>query len=111
MKTDQRVLIAGGGPVGLFCALLLGRAGVPVTVFDMNDELLADPRAATTHPATLEVLGAAGLVEDMAAVGLTAPTFQFWDRVAGKLVATFDLNLLKVLDALLEEHSTVKAAE
>ncbi len=95
MKTDQRVLIAGGGPVGLFCALLLGRAGVPVTVFDMNDELLADPRAATTHPATLEVLGAAGLVEDMAAVGLTAPTFQFWDRVAGKLVATFDLDLLK----------------
>ncbi len=95
MTTDQRVLIAGCGPVGLFCALLLGRQGIPVRLFDIYDELQADPRAATTHPATLEVLGAAGLVEDMAAVGLTAPTFQFWDRPSGKLVATFDLDLLK----------------
>ena len=92
---DKRVLIGGGGPVGLFCALLLGRHGVPVRVFDANDELQADPRAATTHPATLEVLGEAGLVEDMAAAGLTAPVFQFWDRPTRNLVATFDLDLLK----------------
>ncbi len=95
MSSDKRVLIGGGGPVGLFCALLLGRHGIPVRVFDANHELQADPRAATTHPATLEVLGAAGLVEDMAEAGLTAPIFQFWDRPTGNLVATFDLELLK----------------
>ncbi len=95
MSSDKRVLIGGGGPVGLFCALLLGRHGIPVRVFDANDELQADPRAATTHPATLEVLGAAGLVEDMAQAGLMAPIFQFWDRPTGNLVATFDLELLK----------------
>jgi 3-(3-hydroxy-phenyl)propionate hydroxylase len=95
MTSDKRVLVAGGGPVGLFCALLLGRQGIPVTVFDVNDGLQADPRAATTHPATLEVLGEAGLVDDMARVGLIAPTFQFWDRPTGNLVATFDLDLLK----------------
>ncbi|MDB5648919.1 MAG: FAD-binding monooxygenase [Hyphomicrobiales bacterium] len=94
MKADQRVLISGGGPVGLFCALLLGRQGIPVRLFDVNDELQADPRAATTHPATLEVLGKAGLVEDMARVGLTAPLFQFWDRPSRELVAQFDLALL-----------------
>jgi len=89
------VLVAGAGPVGLFCALLLGRRGVPVRVFEANRELQADPRAATTHPATLEVLGEAGLVEEMKRVGLLAPIFQFWDRPTNRLIAEFDLDLLK----------------
>jgi len=94
MHDPKQVLISGGGPVGLFCALLLGRAGAPVQVFDVNPQLQPDPRAATTHPATLEVLGEAGLVEDMARVGLVAPVFQFWDRPTGELVAEFDHGLL-----------------
>ena len=91
----KRVLIAGGGPVGLLCAWLLGRRGIPVTLFDENDGPQADPRAATTHPATLEVLAADGLADDMARVGLVAPIFQFWDRPSGELVAEFDHALLK----------------
>src|SRR6266568_5044454 len=42
---DRRVLIAGGGPVGLLCAWLLGRRGIPVRLFDENDGPQADPRA------------------------------------------------------------------
>jgi 3-(3-hydroxy-phenyl)propionate hydroxylase len=95
MSEDRRVLISGGGPVGLLCALLLGRAGVPVRLFDANPGLQEDPRAATTHPATLEVMGAAGLAEEMERVGLVAPIFQFWDRPAQRLVAEFDHSLLK----------------
>ena len=95
MSEDRRVLISGGGPVGLLCALLLGRAGVPVRLFDVNPGLQEDPRAATTHPATLEVMGAAGLAEEMERVGLVAPIFQFWDRPAQRLVAEFDHALLK----------------
>ena len=95
MNEDRRVLISGGGPVGLFCALLLGRAGVPVRLFDANPCLQEDPRAATTHPATLEIMGAAGLAEEMERVGLVAPIFQFWDRPAQRLVAEFDNALLK----------------
>lgn len=94
MQKDRSVLISGGGPVGLFCALLLGRAGVEVTLFEAGAQLMDDPRAATTHPATLEVLGKAGLVEDMTAAGLVAPIFQFWDRPTGQLVAEFDHALL-----------------
>jgi 3-(3-hydroxy-phenyl)propionate hydroxylase len=91
----RRVLIAGGGPVGLLCAWLLGRRGIPVRLFDENERPQADLRAATTHPATLELLQEDGLVEDMARVGLVAPIFQFWDRPTGKLVAQFDHALLK----------------
>src|SRR5579872_802582 len=86
----QRVLIAGGGPVGLLCAWLLARRGVPVRLFDENEGPQADPRAATTHPATLELLSEDGLAHDMARVGLVAPIFQFWDRPSGELVAQFD---------------------
>ena len=92
---EQRVLIAGGGPVGLLCAWLLGRRGIAVTLFDENDAPQTDLRAATTHPATLELLSEDGLVEDMARVGLVAPIFQFWDRPSGELVAQFDHALLK----------------
>ena len=94
MQKDRSVLIAGGGPVGLFCAMLLGQAGVDVTLFESGAQFMDDPRAATTHPATLEVLGKAGLVEDMKAAGLVAPVFQFWDRPSQQLVAEFDHALL-----------------
>ena len=89
------VLVAGGGPVGLLCAWLLGRRGLRVRLFDNNAAPQADPRAATTHPATLELLAEDGLAEDMARVGLVAPIFQFWDRPSGELVAQFDHALLK----------------
>jgi 3-(3-hydroxy-phenyl)propionate hydroxylase len=92
---ERRVLIAGGGPVGLLVALLLGRRGLPVRLFDLNDGPQQDPRAATTHPATLELLGEAGLVDDMIRVGLVAPIFQFWDRPSGEKVAEFDHALLR----------------
>jgi 3-(3-hydroxy-phenyl)propionate hydroxylase len=96
MKSDgDPVLIAGGGPVGLLCAWLIGRRGLHVRLFDNNAEPQADPRAATTHPATLELLAEDGLASDMARVGLVAPIFQFWDRPSGELVAQFDHALLK----------------
>src|SRR6202171_3274732 len=96
MKSDgDTALIAGGGPVGLLCAWLLGRRGLRVRLFDDNAAPQADPRAATTHPATLELLAEDGLAADMARAGLVAPIFQFWDRPSGELVAQFDHALLK----------------
>ena len=92
---ERRVLIAGGGPVGLLCAWLLGRRGLPIRLFDVNETLQADPRAATTHPATLDLLADDGLADDMARVGLVAPIFQFWDRPSGEKVAEFDHAVLK----------------
>ena len=91
---ERRVLISGGGPVGLLCAWMLGRRGIAVRLFDNNPGLQADPRAATTHPATLDLLDEVGLADDMARVGLVAPIFQFWDRPSNRLVAQFHHSVL-----------------
>ena len=64
-------------------------------LFDLNDRPQADPRAATTHPATLDLLADDGLSEDMARVGLVAPIFQFWDRPSQGKIAEFDHAILK----------------
>src|SRR5262249_40970578 len=69
--------------------------GIPVVLFDENDGPQADPRAATTHPATLDLLEEDGLADDMARVGLVAPIFQFWDRPSASLIASFDHAVLK----------------
>ena len=94
-EDGEPILIVGGGPVGLLCAWLLGQRGLRVRLFDENAGPQADPRAATTHPATLELLAVDRLAEDMARAGLVAPIFQFWDRPSGELVAQFDHALLK----------------
>lgn len=86
----SQVVISGGGPVGLICAYALARRGVTVTVLDQNSELQDDPRAATTHPATLEVLDGLGVIDQVIEQGLVAEEFEFWDRPTGEKIATFD---------------------
>jgi 3-(3-hydroxy-phenyl)propionate hydroxylase len=84
------VLVAGGGPVGVVAAFALARQGIPVRVYEADAAIDEAPRAATTHPATLEMLADLGLVDDVIARGLVARTFQFWDRPSGTLIAEFD---------------------
>ena len=95
LGASEPVLIAGGGPVGLISAFALASKDIPVIVFDENTELQEDPRAATTHPATLELLAELGLVEEVIRQGLVCPIFRFWDRPTGSLVAEFDHSLLR----------------
>jgi 3-(3-hydroxy-phenyl)propionate hydroxylase len=94
-RIPERVLISGGGPVGLICAYALAQENIPVIVFDENSELQEDPRAATTHPATLELLAGLDLVGKVIEQGLICPIFRFWDRPTGNLVAEFDHELLR----------------
>src|SRR5688572_2410905 len=95
MTINERVLIAGGGPVGVVTALALAQHGFPVTVFEADAQVNEAPRAATTHPATLELLAGLGLVEEVIRQGLTARTFQFRDRASGALIAEFDHDRLR----------------
>jgi len=87
--SDERVLIAGAGPVGLVAAAHLARAGVPVTVFEQGAALSEESRASTFHPPTLDMLHALGAAEPLLAQGLKAPTFQYRTKKQG-LLAAFD---------------------
>ena len=89
----DRVLIVGGGPVGVIAATFLARAGIPVTLVEASRDLPKDLRASTFHPPTLDMLAPLGVVEPLIERGLICPKWQFRDRREG-VVATFDLGVL-----------------
>src|SRR5262245_36611376 len=89
MAVEERVLIAGAGPVGLVAAANLMRGGVPVTVLEAGSDLSEESRASTFHPPTLDMLALLGAAQPLIAQGLTAPKFQYRTKRHGVL-ATFD---------------------
>ena len=90
-RTDDRVLIAGAGPVGLVLALSLARRGHRVTVVEKLVDLLDQVRrAGTIHAATLEMLDDIGLYDRLEPRGLVAPLVHYWDRGDPEPIAVFD---------------------
>ena len=89
MTVQDRVFIAGAGPVGLVAAANLVRAGVPVTLFEVGPDLSEESRASTFHPPTLDMLHALGAAQPLIAQGLIAPRFQYRTKQRG-LLAQFD---------------------
>jgi 3-(3-hydroxy-phenyl)propionate hydroxylase len=94
--THSDVLVAGAGPVGMTTALRLARRGRSVRVLEAGDALSTESRASTFHPPTLDMLDSLGLVDDLRAVGLDVPTFQYRDRTEG-VVAELELGRLAPL--------------
>lgn len=88
MPIDERVFIAGAGPVGLAAAANLVRRGVPVTVFEAGATLSEESRASTFHPPTLDMLDEIGAAAPLIALGLRAPYLQY--RTRDGVIATFD---------------------
>ena len=89
MRSDDRVFIAGAGPVGLVAAAALVRRKIPVTIFEASATLSEESRASTFHPSTLDLLDDLGFASELIAQGLQAPRFQYRSKREG-VIASFD---------------------
>jgi 3-(3-hydroxy-phenyl)propionate hydroxylase len=99
MQEQDRVIVAGAGPVGAIMTLALVKKGKPVTLLEQLPDAAEDQRAATVHPPTVEMLVELGLKDEAFSEepsgGMSAPLFHFRDRASGELFAVFDISLLE----------------
>ena len=89
------ILIAGGGPVGVVAGLACAQYGYAVTLLEAEDRIDDNPRAATTHPSTLEMIAGIGLIDQFIQEGLVARYFQFWDKPSRTKIVEFDHDNLR----------------
>ncbi|MGE3245236.1 MAG: FAD-dependent oxidoreductase [Beijerinckiaceae bacterium] len=105
---DDRILIAGGGPIGYTIAFNLARLGIPFVLLEAGDRIFDDPRAGTIHPPTLELFDKVGVTDTFLKRGYIVRNYQYRDRKTG-VVADFDLGVLAQETAfpfrlMLEQH-------
>jgi 3-(3-hydroxy-phenyl)propionate hydroxylase len=94
MKTPH-IIVAGGGPVGVVAALACAQHDYAVTLLEADDRIDDSPRAATTHPSTLEMIARVGLIDQFIQEGLVARYFQFWDKPTRTKIVEFDHGFLR----------------
>jgi len=125
MITEERIFIAGAGPVGMVAAAYLVHCGIPVTVFEASPQLGRQSRASTFHPPTLDMLDDLGVADALIATGRKAPRLQYRSKSAG-VIAAFDFaaiadatrhpyrlqseqfNLTRIVDAKLRGHANYR---
>jgi 2-polyprenyl-6-methoxyphenol hydroxylase-like FAD-dependent oxidoreductase len=115
------VVVVGGGPGGMVLALLLARAGVPVTLLESHQDFDRDFRGDSLHPYTLELLDQLGLADRLLELPhhparhfrLHTPTATITTADYGKLRGRFNYVALmpqaRFLDFLAEEAARLPA--
>lgn len=91
---------------------LIREHGIPVVILEQQEGDATDPRAATFHPPTLEMLKPSGVTDELLRLGIVADKWQRRDRRLG-LIAEFDLGILSSLTEFpfrlqCEQHKLVK---
>lgn len=92
-REAKRIIVVGGGPVGLVSALALAQRDIPVLVLEAHSDLFFDLRAGSFHPPTLEVLEPCGITKKLLDIGIVVPAWQLRDRTEG-VICTFSLKEL-----------------
>ena len=88
----ERVVIVGGGPVGLALSLILARYEVPTLILEAREAPTPrnESRAITWMPKGLELLDLLGLGEDFARFGVRRTAHEFWANGQRVLTMPFD---------------------
>ncbi|GAA1897551.1 bifunctional 3-(3-hydroxy-phenyl)propionate/3-hydroxycinnamic acid hydroxylase [Streptantibioticus ferralitis] len=86
---DYDVAIVGYGPVGQLAAILLGDRGWRVGVVERHPEPYKLPRAVHFDDEVARILAAAGLVEQIGAISVPAPDYE-WRNADGQTLLRFD---------------------
>jgi len=92
-NSSDRVIITGGGPVGLFTAVRLAGFGIPVTLMEKAPVVSDDIRASTIHPPTLDMMEPYGISAKAVADGMPAPQWQIRMHTTGEK-AVFDMSCM-----------------
>jgi 2,4-dichlorophenol 6-monooxygenase len=82
---STEVLIMGGGPVGMSCAILLARRGIDVLLVERRDFVFRFPRAHLLNPRTMEAFHDMGVADDIYAA---TPTHDRWRKAVWYTTAT-----------------------
>ncbi|MGC5363565.1 FAD-dependent monooxygenase [Streptomyces sp. DT24] len=114
---EQQVVIAGGGPVGLWLAAELRLGGVSVTVVEERADIDQRSKALTIHPRTIEILASRGVHKPFLTEGMPIPSGHFAmldDRLDFRALETpfpYTLALPQArTEELLEEHALALGA-
>jgi 3-(3-hydroxy-phenyl)propionate hydroxylase len=95
MAKKDPVIIVGAGPVGMTAALALHKHEIPVVVLEQEPSAPKDPRAASLHPTTLDMLSELGITDKIVPLGIISTTYQYHDRPTKSIVAEFNLQQLR----------------
>ncbi|MER6677540.1 FAD-dependent monooxygenase [Streptomyces sp. NPDC000983] len=118
MIMNYQVVVAGAGPVGLWLAGELRRAGVTVAVIESRAERDPRSRALTVHPRTIETFASRGVHQPFVSEGIPLPGGHF-----GVLDARLDFRRLpspfpytlalpqERTEALLEDQAAALGAD
>ena len=82
----EDVIIVGGGPVGMICALGLAQAGVRVTVIEAEARIIDSPRAAVYFWSVLDGLGRLGILQAAEAAGVRKQDYTYLVRRTGERI-------------------------
>ncbi len=75
--SDDSVIVAGAGLVGLLTALGLARSGLAVTVLECEPAIVDSPRAIVYHWSVLEGLERLGILADVKRIGLAKQDYMY----------------------------------